>query len=150
MVGGGIAGGGGGLAGAAIVLNIERGSRSEPEPGTDSSSGDALGSLLAIVLGSSIGNMVGAAIGVSLVDPQDNFRITFGHSLAGSVVGLLGGIGLTVASEGTLWPSLFVGPVAMATVWSERSRKPPQDRRVSVNLAPTFNGGLSAPATLHF
>ena len=150
LAAGGAMGVGVGLVGAAIALDIEGRSRSEPEPSTDPSSGDALGSLFATVLGSCIGNMVGAAIGVSLVDPQDNSRITFGHSLAGSVVGLLGGIGLTAASKGTLWPSLFVGPVAMATAWSERLRKPPEFSRVSFGLAPTFNGGLSAVAQLRF
>ena len=150
VAGGGMAGVGVGLVGMTIALGMEVRSRSEPEPGTDPSSGYALGNRFATVLGSCIGNMVGAAIGVSLVDPQDNFRITLGHSLAGSVVGLLGGIGLTAASKGTLWPSLFVGPVAMATAWSERSRQPPQARRVSFGLSPTLNGGLSASATLHF
>ena len=147
------AGVGGGLVGAltgGIIAVSSLGAPPEAEPGTDPSSGDALGSLFATILGSCIGNMVGAAIGVSLVDPQDNSRITFGHSLAGSVVGLLGGIGLTAASKGTLWPSLFVGPVAMATAWSERLRKPPEFSRVSFGLAPTFNGGLSAFAQLRF
>ena len=144
---GGVAGG---LAGAAIARNMERRSRSEPEAGTDPSSGYALGTLIANIKGFCIGSMFGAVIGVSLVDRQDNFRITLGHSLAGGVVGLLGGIGLTAASKGTLWPSLFVGPAAMATAWSERSRKPPQARRVSFGLAPNPKGGLSAAATLRF
>ena len=144
---GGVAGG---LAGAAIARNMERRSRSEPEPGTDPSSGYALGTLIANIKGFCIGGMFGAVIGVSLVDRQDNFRITLGHSLAGSVVGLLGSIGLTAASKGTLWPSLFVGPVAMAIAWSERSRKPPESRRVSVGLVPNLKGGLSAVAMLRF
>ena len=143
---GGVAGG---LAGVAIARNMERRSRSEPEPSTDPSSGYALGSLIATIEGFCIGSMFGAVIGVSLVDRQDNLRITHGHSLAGSVVGLLGGIGLTAASKGTLWPSLFVGPVAMATAWSERSRKPPESRRVSVGLM-SEPYGLSAIATLRF
>ena len=143
---GGVAGG---LVGAAIARNLERRSRSEPEPSTDPSSGYALGSLIATIKGFCIGSMFGAVIGVSLVDRQDNLRITLGHSLAGSVVGLLGGIGLTAASKGTLWPSLFVGPVAMATAWSERSRKPPESRRVSVGLM-SEPYGLSAIATLRF
>ena len=144
---GGVAGG---LTGAAIARSMERRSRSEPEPGTDPSSGYALGTLIANIKGFCIGGMFGAVIGVSLVDRQDNFRITLGHSLAGSVVGLLGGIGLTAASKGTLWPSLFVGPAAMATAWSERWRKPPESRRVSVGLVPNPKGGLSAIATLRF
>ena len=144
---GGVAGG---LAGAAIARNMERRSLSEPEPGTDPSSGYAIGTLIANIKGFCIGSMFGAVIGVSLVDRQDNFRITLGHSLAGSVIGLLGGIGLTAASKGTLWPSLFVGPVAMATAWSERSRKPPESRRVSIGLVSDPQGHLSAVATLRF
>ncbi len=98
------------------------------------------------ILAGLISYPAGTAVGVSRVDPHDRFIA----SLGGSVVGLLGGIWLTAASKGTLWPSLFVGPVAMATAWSERSRKPPESRRVSFGLSPTLNGGLSAVATLRF
>ncbi len=98
------------------------------------------------ILAGLISYPAGTAVGVSRVDPHDRFIA----SLGGSVVGLLGGIWLTAASKGTLWPSLFVGPVAMATAWSEKSRNPPQARRVSFGLSPTLNGGLSAVATLRF
>ena len=144
---GGVAGG---FVGAAIARNMERRAWSEPEPGTDPSASYAIGALVANIKGFCIGSMFGAVISMSLVDRQDNLRITFGHSLTGSVVGLLGGIGLTTASKGALWPSLFVGPVALATAWSERSRKRPESRRVSFGLVPTPQGGLSAIATLRF
>ena len=93
----------------------------------------------------SIGYSLGTAIGVSKIDPHDRFIA----SLGGSVVGLIGGIGLTSISE-VLFPSLLVGPIIGATIMSERSRKPPQARRISVDLIPDPKGGLSAVATLCF
>ncbi len=110
---------------------------------------DDLCGLDALVTGlfvGSIGYMVGAAIGVSRSDSRDRFI----SSLGGSVVGFIGSIGLTIVSKGVLWPSLFIGPPAMATYWSEKSRKPPAARRVSVDLLPNPKGGLSAVATLRF
>ncbi len=92
-----------------------------------------------------IGYSLGTAIGVSKIDPHDRFIA----SLGGSVVGLIGGIGLTSISK-VLFPSLLVGPIIGATIMSERSRKPPQARRVSVGLVPNPKGGLSAIATLRF
>ena len=65
-------------------------------------------------------------------------------------MGLGAGIWLTANSDGELWPSIFVGPVAFATMMSELSRKPPQARRFSVGLVPNSNGHLSAVATLRF
>ena len=97
-------------------------------------------------MGFCIGNVIGTPLGVSVVDSHDLFIA----SLVGSVVGLTGGIGLTIASSGVLFPSLFIGPVIGATMMSEQSRKPPQVRRVSLSLSPTLNGGLSAVATLRF
>lgn len=88
---------------------------------------------------------LGTAIGVSKIDPHDRFIA----SLGGSVVGLIGGIGLTSISK-VLFPSLLVGPIIGATIMSEWSRKPPQARRVSVGLIPDPKGGLSAVATLRF
>ena len=93
----------------------------------------------------SIGYSLGTAIGVSKIDPHDRFIA----SLGGSVVGLIGGIGLTSISE-VLFPSLLVGPIIGATIMSERSRKPPQARRISVDLIPDPRGRLSAIATLRF
>ena len=93
----------------------------------------------------SISYSLGTAIGVSKIDPHDRFIA----SLGGSVVGLIGGIGLTSISE-VLFPSLLVGPIIGATIMSERSRKPPQARRISVDLIPDPRGRLSAIATLRF
>ena len=88
---------------------------------------------------------LGTAIGVSKVDPHDRFIA----SLGGSVVGLIGGIGLTSISK-VLFPSLLVGPIIGATLASELWRKPPQARRISVGLIPDSRGSLSAVATLRF
>ena len=97
------------------------------------------------VMFGSIGYLVGTAIGVSQFDPHDRFIA----SLGGSVVGLIGGIGLMSVDE-VFWPSIFVGSVAFATMMSEWTRKPPEARRVSFGVAPTLNGSLSASVTLRF
>ena len=136
LIAGGLGGVVGGLAGAAIALDTA----TWPE------GGDGIGAEVVAVMGFCIGNVIGTPLGVSVVDSHDLFIA----SLVGSVVGLTGGIGLTIASSGVLFPSLFIGPVIGATMMSEQSRKPPQVRRVSLSLSPTLNGGLSAVATLRF
>ena len=83
-------------------------------------------------IGAAIGLTVGFSLGVTLADPYDSWDKTL---LAGVIPGLIG--------------MPFLGPITSLYA-SEKWRKPPQARRVSVNLAPTFNGGLSASATLHF
>ena len=97
------------------------------------------------VLGGTFGCIAGTALGVSNIDPHDRFFFP----LLGSLLGFGTGIWLT-ASDGELWPSLFVGPAAFATVMSELSRKPPKARRFSVDLVPNPKKGLSAVATLRF
>ena len=97
-------------------------------------------------LGGTFGLIAGTAYGVSRIDPHDRFFFP----LLGSLMGLGAGIWLTANGEGELWPSIFVGPVAFATMMSELSRKPPQTRRISVGLVPNSNGNLSAVATLRF
>lgn len=98
------------------------------------------------IKGAAIGYTAGTAYGVSRIDPHDQFV----PSLLGSLLGFGGGIWLTANSDVQLWPSIFVGPVAFATVMSELSRKPPEARRFSVGLVPNPKKGLSAVATLHF
>lgn len=102
----------------------------------------------AAMTGAAIGYTAGTAYGVSRIDPHDQFV----PSLLGSLLGFGGGIWLTANSgdELWLWPFIFVGPVAFATVMSELSRKPPEARRFSVGLVPNPKKGLSAVATLHF
>ena len=111
------------------------------------------------------GNIVGAAVGVSAVDPQDDFRIT----LAGSA---LLGVGVPYAmafikaktnlrrkdSESLLAWSVLLSPVVGATIASEVWRKPlssklhlkPEVRCISVGLVPDPKRSLSAVATMRF
>ena len=135
-----------GLVGGVILIGIAVESQREAEPGTDPSAAYAIEGAVAAISGFCIGNTVGSAVGVSKVDPHDRFIM----SLGGSVVGLIGSIGLTYVSGGALWPSLFVSPAVGATVMSELSRKPPGARRFSVDLVPNPKRGLSAVATLRF
>ncbi len=143
---------GGGLAGGAIMVSAEDGD---------------FGNEIPALLGFWAGNLVGTAVGVSSVDPQDNFLITLaGSALLGAVVpygvvfmfadvnnktasGIFGAISVL---------SAFLGPIVGATISSERWRKPlsaklhlkPEARRVSVGLVPQPQRGLSAIATLRF
>ena len=104
------------------------------------------------LIGASTGWVLGAPIGVSMLEPNDRFIHTLGGSLGGLVTSGL----FTMVSGGALWPSMIVAPVIFATLaseWSrhaELSRKPPEPRRFSLGLAPDFQGGLSAVATLWF
>ena len=101
-----------------------------------------------------VGNLVGFPLGASKVDPYDSP----GKTLLGSGVAGLGGLGLVVVgsimrSEALAYLgfiSSFVAPPIVSIAVSEKSRNPPQARRVSFGLAPTPNGGLSASTTLHF
>ena len=156
---------GGGLAGAVIAVGAW--SPIEAEPGTDPSAANALGFLGSALLGFWGGNIVGTAVGVSRVDPQDNFLITLaGGTLLGAGVppavafmfsdvnnetasGIFGAISVL---------SAFFGPIIGATMASERWRKPlsaklhlkPKAPLVSVGLVPNPKGGLSPIATLRF
>ena len=159
----GVLGGvGGGLVGAAFAFGwvlpaIQ--SQREAEPGTDPSAAYAIADAGTILLGFWGGNLVGTAIGVSAVDPQDNFLVT----LTGSA---LLGAGVPVAIALTEWEygaplaflSIVFGPIVGATIASEVWRKPlsaklhlkPKAPLVSVDLVPNPKGGLSAVATLRF
>ena len=151
----GVLGGvGGGLVGAGIaVLEYEYQSNAGD---------DGIGSFFTPFFGFWGGNLVGTAVGVSAVDPQDNFLITLaGGALLG--IGVPYGVifmfadvnnetasGIFGAISGL---SAFLGPIVGATLASELWRKPPQDSqnsRVSLSLGPTPNGGLSAVAQLRF
>ena len=96
----------------------------------------------------------GSPIGVTLVDPHDSPNET----LRWAQIGVLGGLGVGVVFAGIPEPlgaigsfaAIYLGPVVGSIYGSEKSRQPPQARRVSFGLAPTLNGGLSAVATLRF
>ena len=107
--------------------------------------------LAAAFLGAT-GYTLGAAVGVSRVErlPHDRFI----PALGGSAAGLIAGAYLT-AAKGTLWPTLFACPIALASepgqpAMSELTRNPPEDRRLSFGLSPTPGRGISAAAALRF
>ena len=144
-----------GLVGAAIAVS---------EYEYQSNAGDdGIGGFFSPFFGFWGGNIVGTAIGVSAVDPQDNFLIT----LAGSV--LLGAgmpYALAVisvetnleAGDNLIVLSGLLGPIIGATIASEAWRKPlsakhhlkPEARRFFVGLVPDRKGGLSTIAKLRF
>ncbi len=100
---------------------------------------------LPLAIGGGIGWVVGVPAGMSLCDPHDRFK----YSLAGSLIGGAASLPLLYIEE-DLWPALFIAPFVGAAIMSEFSRKPPEDRRVSVGLFPGPKGRLSAVATLRF
>ena len=134
----------------------------EAEPSTDPSLSNSLRVLNTLIHGMWGGNIVGTAVGVSRVDPQDNFLITLaGSALVGA--GVPYAIALTEWAESEGGENLLIlsgllGPIVGATIASELWRKPlsskphwkPEARRVSVGLVPDLKGGLSAVATLRF
>ena len=139
-----LVGGTGFVAGFALGL-VSEGDCDKDDNNDDPFCGYSCCEVLRRVMFGSIGYLVGTAVGVSKFDPHDRFIA----SLGGSVVGLIGGIGLMSVDE-VFWPSIFVGSVAFATVMSEWTRKPPKTRPISVSLVPTLGGRLSAIATLRF
>ena len=134
----------------------------EAESGTDPSLSNSIRALNTLIHGMWGGNIVGTAVGVSRVDPQDNFLITLaGSALVGA--GVPYAIALTEWAESEGGENLLIlsgllGPIVGATIASERWSKSlsaklhlnPEARRVSVGLVPDPKGGLSAVATLRF
>ena len=136
-----------GLAVTALSIPIQD---SIVEPSGDPDT-DAWRGLEFLLIGAAIGSTVGFPIGVSLVDPYDSFVAT----LMGGVMPVGGGLVLVGAGRGS-WLSVIGGAVALCGPFigslsaSEKSRQPPQARRISFALSPTLNGGLSAVTTLRF
>ena len=92
------------------------------------------------------GTLIGAGLGhVLLKEPEDcsddSFLECDLRNLEGGLLGFLAGgcIGIILASD-----------LAIATDGSERSHKPPESRRISVDLVSDPKGPLSAVATLRF
>ena len=118
---------------------------------SDDHNNNPYGGLDFFIFGALIGSTVGFPIGVSLVDPYDSFVA----ALMGGVMPGLGGYALIGAGRGS-GVSVIGGMVALCGPFigslhaSEKSRQPPQARRVSFALSPTLNGGLSAVTTLRF
>jgi len=139
LVVGGLGGVGGAYFGAGLMLALDSHQNTEGD--------DGIGRAMAGVVGLWGGYIGGTAMGVSGVDPHDNFRMTLAASA-------LVGVGVPVImsalvnnEEGLVLSALF-SPVIGATIASELWRNPPG--RVSVGLLPALKGGLSASATLHF
>ena len=96
----------------------------------------------------------GSPIGVTLVDPHDSPNET----LRWAQIGGLGGLGVGMVFAGIPEPlgmigffaATYLGPVVGSIYGSEKSREPPESRRVSFGLSPTPKGSLSAIATLRF
>ena len=111
---------------------------------------DAYRTIAALIFGSFIGCSVGFPLGVTLVDPNDSFSKTL-H--AGIMPGLAG-YALLMSdqshSNGIAALLMYVVPVINSFYASEKWRKPPESRRVSFDLVPTFKVDLSVSAILHF
>ncbi len=88
-----------------------------------------------------LGYTFGSPLGVSWVDSRDKGILTWAGSMAGWFVGRM------ALESDTSWP---FAPLIGATIASELWREPPQNRRVSISLGPTPNGGLSAVTQLRF
>ena len=107
-------------------------------------------------IGASTGWILGAPIGVSMVEPDDRFM----HTLAGSLGGMLVCGLLTLVSDGTLWPSLMVGPTVFPIIASEWSRTAELSREsledlgeehpFSLGLMPILGGDFAAVVTVRF
>lgn len=100
--------------------------------------------------GSLWGSWVGFPFGVSSVDPYDSLPTTL---FAGVIPPVLAGYSLAIAGQEMADIGLtvmYIGPIIGSLYASEKWRKPPQARRVSLSLFPTPNGGLSAVTTLRF
>ncbi len=99
------------------------------------------------------GYPIGTAVGVNTLGPRDRSRMSrvmsLGVCLGGSIVGFIGGIGLTKAND-MLWPSVLVGPAVGATLASELWSKPSGAQYISIDLMPNPKRMLSAIATLRF
>ena len=133
----------GGFAGVAagVALGAEDcGSSDGDDPWCGS--GAFLGALL---LGTT-GYTVGAAVGVSWEDPHDRFILALAGSAAGVVAGwALVGDPFYVEHLGEFWP-LFAAPAVFATLVSELTRNPPEDRRLALRLSPHPGGGFAVAA----
>ena len=136
---GALVGAGAGLAGAGFVLIS-----AEANPPKGELAGLAVAASAAIFGG--IGYVIGVPVGVSRVDPHDQFIA----SLAGSLIG--GGVGfMATIRQSDAWPSVLICPLVGAVTMSELTRDASLEaRRLSVGLAPGPDGSVSARATLRF
>ena len=124
----------------AAYCSIQGGARLTADESSD------LSGVIGAVLGAAVGYLGAVPAGGTLWDPYDDpDRLV--------LASFLGGLGsLALPSTWRLW-GIYVSSPALATIASERSRKPPKgtlDRRVSLALMPDSRGYLSAIAALRF
>ena len=105
-----------------------------------------LGGYIIVLGGVAIGYTVGVPIGVSIVDPHDEFAST----MIGSLLGVATSILIMGNGGEQYWPSLLILPPVGAIFMSELSRYASESRRFSVGLVPNPNGKLSATAMFRF
>ena len=105
---------------------------------------------LSFFFGQLLGYTFVTPVGVSRVDQHDHYL----SALTGSVMGVILltrviEIDSAVDKRSDMWP-LLASSVIGATIMSELSRHVPASSRLSLGVAPDFQGGLSAVATLRF
>ena len=98
------------------------------------------------LIGFMAGYTLGVAVGVSMVDPYDQFASPF----VGSFIGAGAGMGLIPVDVDLAAMAVVIFPIIGAVIGSELSRRPPEASYFSVGLAPDREGNLSAVATLRF
>ena len=96
-------------------------------------------------LGLAIGYAIGVPIGVSRIDPHDQFL----NTMLGSFLGAGAGIAIT-STNNEFVMSLVIFPLIGATIMSEQSRNTYENRRFSVGLVSAPDGNVRAIATLRF
>ena len=133
-----------GVVFTAIGTGVQAARWEDPDPYTPS---DGLEGIVFFVQGLLVGSMVGFPIGVTLVDPHDSFAATL---MGGLIPGLAGYTLIEVGGSPAIGVMMALFSPIISLHASEKSRKPPQDRRVSFGLAPTLNGGLSVVTQLRF
>ena len=137
-----------GVAFTALTIGVQAARWEDTDPDMPTSGHEGIVFFLEGLL---VGSVFGFPIGVTLVDPYDSFTATL---MGGLMPGMSGSL-LVVAGRGSVISYIggavtLFGPFIGSLYGSEKSRKPPQDRRVSFALSPTPEGGLSAVAQLRF
>ena len=103
-------------------------------------------------LGTLVGSSIGFPIGVTLVDPHDsNSKTIFAGAASG--LGALILAGSMASNSNNLLPALsllYLSPAIVSIITSEKSRRPSEERPVSLSLSPNPHGGLSAVANFRF
>ena len=92
------------------------------------------------------GYAIGVVVGVSMLDPYDQFTSSF----VGSFIGASAGMGLISVDVDLAAMATVFFPIIGAVIGSELSRRPPEASYFSVGLAPDRDGNLSAIATFRF